>query len=189
MYKLRYAQEIKIRFIYILLSCFISLIISIYFSEQILYFLTSPLKKAYELNYYQEINSLPKNIKNTKEVILECYNRNQPNFIFTELSEALFTRIKLSIFITFYCSIFITGYQFWLYIKSGLFEFEKTSFIKWYLFSLALFLFSNVCLFYIILPTACKFFISLETNSFSTSSSNFLDFIGNSIQFLSPEEY
>ena len=60
-----------------------------------------------------------------------------------------------------------------MYLKPGLFEFEKWKLITWYCLSFVLFLVSNFFLFYLILPTACKFFISLETgppSSFLLSS-------------------
>ena len=148
-YQVRYGREIKMRFFYILFTCFLSFIISLEFSEQFIYFLSFPLKQAYEWND----STLP----------LGRGGSYQAHFIFTELTEAFFTRIQISLFITFYCFLFLFLYQVWLYLKPGLFDFEKRNFRLWSLLFFVLFLLSNFSLFYLILPMACQFFISLET--------------------------
>jgi len=121
-YRLRYGKEIKTRFYYLFFSCCISFLISLYFSEQIIYFLSLPLKQAYEQSYNFSGNEMASDI-----MIMQGgqIDKSKPSFIFTELTEAFFTRIQVSGFMTFYCFFFLFNYQFWLYLKPGLFEFEK----------------------------------------------------------------
>jgi Sec-independent protein secretion pathway component TatC len=89
-YRMRYGKEIKVRMIYAILCFVISFAISLHFSEQIIYSLSMPLKKAYEWN---------------------GANAYQPHFIFTELTEAFFTRLQVSVFVSFYSFVFILNYQ------------------------------------------------------------------------------
>jgi len=152
-YHLRYGKEIKWRFfLYLLLAVFFSFLISLTVSEQIIYFLTKPLKEAYKLQ-----------------------NSSDPHFIFTELTEAFFTRITCSIFLTFYSFLFFFCYQFWLYLKPGLFEFEKKKICIWIFWSFLMLFCSNIFLFFFILPSACKFFISMESAADSFISASSLD--------------
>lgn len=91
-YRVRYGREIKMRLFYILLSSFFSFVTSLQFSEQFTFFLTLPLKQAYE---WSSSGS----------------SSYQAHFIFTELTEAFFARIQVSAFVTLYCFLFLLLYQ------------------------------------------------------------------------------
>lgn len=143
----KYLKEIRIRFIYVIWSFVLSFCISYTYSNELIHIFTRPLKQAY-LTTYTGMNMLNEKI----------------NFIFTDLTEAFTATFCVSIFITCYVLIFTVAYQIWLFIQPGLYKYEKQEI--WYsmLVSIIISLLSFLSVYYLILPAACKFFLSYEIN-------------------------
>lgn len=144
----KYLKEITIRFIYVIWSLILSFCISYAYSVELLHIFTRPLKQAYLTNYTARLDTL----------------NDKLNFIFTDLTEAFTATFYVSIFAMSYIFLFTIIYQIWLFIQPGLYKYEKQQI--WYsiILSSLISLLSFLSVYYLILPAACKFFLSYEIN-------------------------
>ena len=136
-----YLKEAKWRFCYIILSFIFTWICSYFFCNQFIFLLVLPLREAY--------------LKNNPNAIF--------HLIFTEITEIFFSQTKLTSFITLFLILPIFFYQIWLFIKPGLYKFEKKTIILLSILSFCLTFLCAVCTHFLILPSACQFFLSFET--------------------------
>ena len=109
-------REIKLRMQYVLFSVILTFFCSYFFSEQLIYILATPLEQA-----------------------RSSQNGTPFHFIFTELTEAFFASIIISLFVTLCVLLWIAIYQFWLFIKPGLYFYEKRLFQSFLFLSFFLF--------------------------------------------------
>ena len=135
-------REIKLRMQYVLFSVILTFFCSYFFSEQLIYILATPLEQA-----------------------RSSQNGTPFHFIFTELTEAFFASIIISLFVTFCVLLWIAIYQFWLFIKPGLYFYEKRLFQSFLFLSFFLSVLSVFVCYYMILPATCKFFLSFESGA------------------------
>lgn len=144
----KYLKEITIRLIYVIWSLILSFCISYTYSNELIHIFTRPLKQAYLTNYTVRLDML----------------NDKLNFIFTDLTEAFTATFYVSIFVTIYVLIFTVAYQIWLFIQPGLYKYEKQQI--WYsiILSSLISVISFLSVYYLILPAACKFFLSYEIN-------------------------
>jgi sec-independent protein translocase protein TatC len=132
--------ELKLRFIYLCFSFFVTFISSYLHSEILIYLYTFPFLKI------QTISS----------------NLIQSNFIFTNLSDAFYSHIYVITSITLYFLFILLIYHIFSYLSLGLFRYEKERLLH---FVYGLFLYFTCLLFFIIqffLPLFLKFFLSFE---------------------------
>ena len=168
MYPKKYRNESFIRIIYIAISIVLSFLISYTYSDELVYILTKPLKQAYIDTY--------------------VWNDSKLNFIFTDLSEAFTASLYVSLFAT--CWIFFISciYQLLYFIQPGLYKHEQKRIKNYALISLLIAVSSLLCTYYLILPAACKFFLSYEINlntEFQVKlEPKILTYIGSSLKFL-----
>ena len=135
-------REIKLRMQYVFFSVILTFFCSYFFSEQIIYILATPLEQA-----------------------RSSRNGTPFHFIFTELTEAFFASITVGLFVTFGAGLWIVIYQFWLFIKPGLYFYEKRSVGCFLFLSFFLSVLSVLVAYWLILPATCKFFLSFESGT------------------------
>lgn len=88
-------------------------------------------------------------------------------FILTEITEAFMAATEISICITIYMIIPIILYQIWLFIKPGLYEYEKKIWKIRYGAYCILSIINIIITYWIILPATCKFFLSFEMSDWN----------------------
>lgn len=138
-----YFKEAQIRMFYIILSFIITWINAYLFCNQFIYLLILPLKQAF----------------------LESKTNQNFHLIFTELTEVFYVHFSLSFYITLIFFFPFILYQIWLFIKPGLYFYEKKIFLFFTFLSFFLTLSSISFTFFLILPYACKFFLNFENFS------------------------
>ena len=85
------------------------------------------------------------------------------HLILTEITEAFIAATELAISITIYMLIPIILYQIWLFVKPGLYEYEKKELKRQYKIYCVLSLINVIITYWIILPATCKFFLSFSS--------------------------
>ena len=141
---MKHTKEITYRVLYILYNiCFtfssIYLII-----DKLTYFLTIPLLQ-------------------TPTPGLPPQYRERSALIFTDVTEVFLIYIKISIFLTIWSSIFFTCYQIWLFLKPGLYLYEKLTFFYYFISYFIYILFSISIVYTTLLPLICQFFLTFES--------------------------
>ena len=131
-------NEIKYRFIYILFSYIVTILVLYNYSLEVFFFFIKPLLT----NNFTKIEQL----------------------IYTDLTEAFFTILKLIIFSSHLFVIPIIVYNIYYYIIAGLYKYEKTICVK----ILVIFLINTFLLAFLlynyIVPLLWLFFLSFEQN-------------------------
>ncbi len=87
--------------------------------------------------------------------------------IYTNLTEAFSTYLKVGAFFGFLFSFPFIAHQLWLFIAPGLYKEERKTFFLFLFFAPFLFLCGAAFAYYVVCPTAYKFFLSFETPNFS----------------------
>ncbi|MBV9330879.1 MAG: twin-arginine translocase subunit TatC [Alphaproteobacteria bacterium] len=130
--------ELRKRLIYSLLALVAGFIACFGFAKYIYAFLTSPLAQALA---------------------------GQPNrhLIYTALYETFFTYVKVGMFAGLCISFPIIASQIWMFVAPGLYRHERRAFLPFLFASPVLFLAGAAFVFYLMLPTAIRFFLSYET--------------------------
>lgn len=95
-------------------------------------------------------------------ILLEKTGSNH-HLIFTALYEAFFTYIKVAFFGAIFISFPIIASQLYLFIAPGLYRSEKRAFLPFLIATPVLFVLGASLAYYIIFPTAWRFFLSFET--------------------------
>jgi len=132
-YFIQHFNELKIKIIYILLSFLIT-------------FFTCYVHVLYLIN----ILSKP----------LIC--KIKSDFIFTTIFEVFNTYLTLSFYLSFFLSIPVTMYFLYIFLKSGLFEFEKKIFLRFiFIFNTNLFL-SIFLSYFIFFPLILYFLLNFD---------------------------
>ena len=132
-------QELRKRLVFSATIFLFLFTIFYYFSQDLFNFLLKPLTKLLE--------ELP----------------GERKLIYTGVAEAFVTYIKISAFFALLFSLPVFLTQLWFFIAPGLYKKEKKIF-RFFLFSTPLlFILGSVFAYYVIFPTAYKFFLSFET--------------------------
>lgn len=123
-----------------LLRCTVTLLVSfafcLYFAEQILGFLVQPLREAFP--------------------------DGDAQLIFTRLYEVFFVEVKVALFSAFFLSFPVIANQLWAFIAPGLYAKEKKAFLPFLLATPILFVSGAALAYYIVMPTAFKWFLGFE---------------------------
>lgn len=134
----KHYEEIKKRFFYFCIGFLFIFFISYTYCKDLLYLLSKPLLEG------------------------ESLTRDR-SFFFTSAYEAFKSHLFISIFITFIFSIPLLLSEIWLFIRSGLYGYEKKKvFFLFFLFSLSIFLGTSLGYFFI-LPLCWNFLLSFES--------------------------
>lgn len=92
------------------------------------------------------------------------------NFIYTSLPEVFLSYIKISLFLSIVICFPILFYHLWKFLEPGLYLHEKSIFIYLFTLSPILFMIGTLFAYYVILPNACLFFLSFNSNENLNSS-------------------
>ena len=126
--------ELKYNFFIFLITFFYLLIISYYFSDQLIYLFVNNLLNKNMLKY----------------------------FIFTNITEIFLTNFFIAIFISTFLTIQLTILLIWFFLSKGLYKFENFFCIKFYLFYLFFVFFVINFIFTNIIPNIWNFFLNLN---------------------------
>jgi sec-independent protein translocase protein TatC len=83
--------------------------------------------------------------------------------IFTALTEAFFTYVKVSFWAAICLSFPIIASQIWKFVAPGLYKNEKKAFLPYLCATPVLFLMGASLAYFVVIPTAFRFFVSFET--------------------------
>ncbi|WP_419815506.1 twin-arginine translocase subunit TatC [Glacieibacterium sp.] len=108
-------------------------------SQQIFDFLTRPLAQAYGPGVTGKL-------------------------IYTKLYEAFFVNIKVSLFAAFVLAFPVIANQLWAFVAPGLYRREKRAFLPFLIATPALFLLGASLAYYVVMPTAMRFFLGWQHN-------------------------
>ncbi|OYV39533.1 MAG: twin arginine-targeting protein translocase TatC [Rhodospirillales bacterium 20-64-7] len=89
----------------------------------------------------------------------------KPELIYTALYEAFFTYIKVAIFAAAFLSFPVIASQLWLFIAPGLYKREKRAMLPFLVVTPILFFMGGALAYYVIFPTAWKFFLSFQSTA------------------------
>lgn len=89
----------------------------------------------------------------------------QPHLIYTALYEAFFTYLKVGLFGAGFLSFPVVAIQVWIFVAPGLYRSEKRAFAPFLIATPVLFIAGAALAYYIVFPTAWRFFLSFQTTS------------------------
>ena len=129
--------ELRSRLVKSLIAFFLGFVVCFFFAKNIYAFLSQPLADALA---------------------------NQPNrhMIFTALYETFFTYVKVGMFGGLCLAFPYMAAQIWLFIAPGLYRNERKAFLPFLLATPFMFLMGAAFVYYIMLPTAIRFFLGYE---------------------------
>ncbi|WHQ47062.1 MAG: twin-arginine translocase subunit TatC [Candidatus Midichloria sp.] len=137
-------QDLKFRVILAVLWFVLCTAICFFIAEEIYNILVAPLAKAFN---YKEGRKL----------------------IFTGLAEGLTTYIKLSLYAGFFLSFPFIIAQVYLFTAPGLYKKEKAIFLSYIISSTLLFVLGTTMVYFLVIPTAWRFFLSFEKFGFNSN--------------------
>ncbi|MDE1146213.1 MAG: twin-arginine translocase subunit TatC [Azospirillaceae bacterium] len=82
--------------------------------------------------------------------------------IFTAPTEAFFTLVKVSLWAAALISFPIIALQIWRFVAPGLYKHERKAFLPFLIATPVLFLLGTCMVYFFVMPTALKFFLSFE---------------------------
>ncbi|TRW14730.1 twin-arginine translocase subunit TatC [Glacieibacterium frigidum] len=83
--------------------------------------------------------------------------------IYTKLYEAFFVNIKVSLFAAFCLAFPVIASQLWAFVAPGLYKREKRAFLPFMLATPVLFTMGAALAYYVVMPTAFRFFLSFQS--------------------------
>jgi len=131
--------ELRTRLMWSVLALVVLFFICFYFSHQIYAFLVQPLAD-----------------------VMHETGRDR-RMIYTALQEAFFTYVKVAMFAALFIGFPIIASQVWMFVAPGLYKHEKRAFLPFLIATPILFFMGGALVYYYVLPTAWKFFISFES--------------------------
>ena len=135
---LDHLSELRRRLLWSAVAFIIAFLICYHFAPRIYEFLAAPLANALKA-------------------------RGQaPQLIYTALYEAFFTYIKVAVFAAAFLSFPVIASQLWLFIAPGLYRKEKRAMLPFLVVTPILFFAGGALAYYVIFPTAWKFFLSFQ---------------------------
>lgn len=86
----------------------------------------------------------------------------QGKLIYTKLYEAFFVEIKVALFAAFCLAFPFIANQIWAFVAPGLYAREKKAFLPFLFLTPALFFSGAALAYYVVMPTAFRFFLNFE---------------------------
>ena len=130
--------ELRRRLIWSFLALGACFAVCFYFADHIFAFLAQPLVKA--------------------------FGEGEGTLIYTKLYEAFFVQIRVALFAAFFLAFPIIANQIWLFVAPGLYAKEKRAFLPFLIATPVLFGLGGALAYYVVMPTAFKFFLKFEGN-------------------------
>ncbi|MCL6250992.1 twin-arginine translocase subunit TatC [Altererythrobacter sp. KTW20L] len=128
--------ELRRRLVRCVVALSLAFVVCFYFADQIFGFLVQPLVQAFP--------------------------DGEGRLIFTRLYEAFFVQIKVALFAAFFVSFPVIANQMWAFIAPGLYAKEKGAFLPFLIATPVLFTTGAALAYYIVMPTAFRWFIGFE---------------------------
>ncbi len=94
--------------------------------------------------------------------LTQAFPDGEGRLIFTRLYEAFFVEVKVALFAAFFVSFPIIANQLWAFIAPGLYAREKKAFLPFLLATPILFMMGASLAYFIVMPTAFKWFLGFE---------------------------
>lgn len=130
--------ELRTRLVRSFLALGLAFCVCFYFADDIFSFLVRPLTAAFPAG--------------------------EGKLIYTKLYEAFFVEIKVALFAAFFCSFPIIANQLWAFVAPGLYAKEKKAFLPFLVATPILFTAGAALAYYVVMPTAFRFFLTFEGN-------------------------
>lgn len=131
--------ELRRRLLRSVLALIVAFGVSFYFADEIFAFLVQPLVAAYGKGAAGRL-------------------------VYTKLYEAFFVEIKVALFTAFLVAFPIIANQIWLFVAPGLYRHEKKAFLPFLIATPILFLMGAALAYYVVMPTAFRFFLGFQTD-------------------------
>ncbi len=128
--------ELRGRLVRAVLALIVAFAVCFYFADEIFGFLVRPLTAAFP--------------------------PGEGKLVYTKLYEAFFVEVKVALFAGFFVSFPIIANQMWAFIAPGLYAKEKKAFLPFLLATPILFTAGAALAYYVVMPTAFKFFLNFE---------------------------
>ena len=128
--------ELRTRLLRCVFALAIGFAISLYFADEIFGFLVRPLTAAFPAG--------------------------EGKLIYTQLYEAFFVELKVALFSAFFLAFPVIANQLWAFVAPGLYAKEKKAFLPFLLATPVLFSAGAALAYYVVMPTAFKFFLTFE---------------------------
>ncbi len=128
--------ELRARLLRCVYALAVGFAISFYWADEIFGFLVKPLTAAFPAG--------------------------EGKLIYTQLYEAFFVELKVSLFAAFCLAFPIIANQLWAFVAPGLYAKEKKAFLPFLLATPVLFTMGAALAYYVVMPTAFKFFLTFE---------------------------
>src|SRR3974390_1253785 len=87
---------------------------------------------------------------------------NKIEMIYTAPHEFFFTKLKLALFGAVFLAFPLIAYQAYKFVAPGLYRNERQAFRPYLLWSFVLFVLGALVVFFIVMPLAMRFFLSME---------------------------
>jgi len=159
--------EILLRITYWFLSLIICLIISYFFSDQLIYKIGEPLQKLIETKIpsqipveFLEINRV--DFIGNPLTFEKIENKN--HFIYTKLTEAFLTHLRVSLYLALLLSFPVLLIQIWFFLSPALYKYEKKALNKVFILSILFFLGGGFISYNFFLPRVWGFFIEFGSS-------------------------
>ncbi|MCB9964191.1 MAG: twin-arginine translocase subunit TatC [Rhodospirillales bacterium] len=136
--------ELRKRLLWVFVAMGLGTLLCYFFVEPIYGFLVQPLANAMNEHSSQRL-------------------------IYTGLTEAFFTYLKVSFFAGIFLTAPILLTQIWLFIAPGLYKNEKQAFLPFLVATPVLFFLGSAMVYYLVMPFACRFFLSFQTSGAETT--------------------
>ncbi len=94
--------------------------------------------------------------------LTSAFPAGEGRLIYTKLYEAFFVELKVALFAAFFISFPIIANQLWAFVAPGLYAKEKKAFLPFLIATPVLFLSGAALAYYIVMPTAFRFFLNFE---------------------------
>lgn len=130
--------ELRTRLVRSFLALGLAFCVCFYFADEIFSFLVKPLTAAFPAG--------------------------EGKLIYTKLYEAFFVEIKVALFAAFFVSFPIIANQLWAFVAPGLYAREKKAFLPFLIATPILFTAGAALAYYLVMPTAFRFFLTFEGN-------------------------
>jgi sec-independent protein translocase protein TatC len=96
--------------------------------------------------------------------LVGAFGKGEGKLIYTKLYEAFFVEIRVALFAAFFLAFPIIANQLWAFVAPGLYAKEKKAFLPFLVATPALFLLGGALAYYVVMPTAFRFFLQFEGN-------------------------
>jgi sec-independent protein translocase protein TatC len=96
--------------------------------------------------------------------LVDAFGPGEGRLIYTKLYEAFFVEIRVALFAAFFLAFPIIAIQLWAFIAPGLYQKEKKAFLPFLVATPLLFLLGGALAYYVVMPTAFRFFLGFEGN-------------------------